>query len=159
MNTLAVFEHPQFGEIRTETINTEPFFCAIDVCRALDMKQSVESSLRKLDDDEKLMLKVSASGQNRQMLFVNESGLYNLIFRSNKPEAKAFRKWVTSEVLPTIRRTGSYTSTVMRCLVSDNKQLGYDFTNLMLRELLKVESRVVRSRMAGLIDFYVSQIQ
>ena len=157
MSNVAIFEHPQFGSMRTETVNNEAWFCASDVCNALDFP-SPEASLRKLDEDEKMMLKIFASSKNRNMWFVNESGLYNLIFRSNKPEAKAFRKWVTSEVLPTIRRTGSYTSTVMRCLVSDNKQLGYDFTNLMLRELLKVESRTTRSRMAGLIDFYVSQI-
>jgi len=158
MSNVAIFEHPQFGAMRTETANNEPWFCAADVCKVLSFKQRTESALRGLDDDEKLMRKVSASGQNRDMWFVNESGLYNLIFCSSKPEAKAFRKWVTSEVLPTIRRTGSYGVSPMRYLVSDNKQLGYDFTNMMLRELLKVENRTVRTRMAGLIDFYVSQI-
>ena len=158
MSNVAIFEHPQFGQMRTETINNEPWFCAADICKVLSLTATTDVAMRKLDDDEKLMRKVYGSGQNRDMWFVNESGLYNLIFRSNKPEAKAFRKWVTSEVLPTIRRTGSYGVSPMRYLISDNKQLGYDFTNLMLRELLKVESRTTRSRMAGLIDFYVSQI-
>jgi prophage antirepressor-like protein len=162
MNNVAIFEHPQFGAIRTETDNNEPWFCASDVCRVLSFKQKTESALRALDEDEKLMRKLSAleneKASNRGNWFVNESGLYNLIFRSNKPEAKAFRKWVTSEVLPAIRRTGSYNHSPLHYLVSDNKQLGYDFTNLMLRELLKIESRTDRNRMAGLVDFYVSQI-
>lgn len=158
MNNVAIFNHPQFGAIRTEKVNNEPWFCAADICKSLEFP-SPEASLRKLDDDEKMMRKIFASSKNRDMWFVNESGLYNLIFRSNKPEAKAFRKWVTSEVLPAIRRTGSYNPSPLRYLVSDNKQLGYDFTNLMLRELLKVESRTTRNRMAGLVDFYVSQIQ
>ena len=159
MSNVAIFEHPQFGHIRTENVSNEPWFCASDVCKALDLTATTDVAMRKLDDDEKLTRKVYGSGQNRIMWFVNESGLYNLIFRSNKPEAKAFRKWVTGEVLPAIRRTGSYNPSPLRYLVIDNKSLGHDFTNLMLRELLKVESRTVRTRMAGLIDFYVSQIQ
>jgi prophage antirepressor-like protein len=160
MSNVAIFEHPQFGKIHTELVNTEPWFCASDVCKALDFP-SPEASLRKLDDDEKLMRKVFASGQNRDKWFVSESGLYNLIFRSNKTEAKTFRKWVTGEVLPAIRRNGFYGAQPrpMAYLVSSNKALASDFTNLMLRELLKVESRIVRTRMAGLIDFYTSQIQ
>lgn len=107
---LQIFENPNSGtQIRTELINSQPWFAAKDVCKSLDIKDT-EVSLRKLDDDEKLMRKVYASGQNRQMWFVNESGLYNLIFRSNKAEARAFRKWVTSEVLPALRRSGTYST-------------------------------------------------
>ncbi len=68
-------------------------------------------SVAKLDDDEKLVQKLFVSGQNRDMIIINESGLYTLIMRSNKPEAKRFRKWVTSEVLPSINRTGMYDRT------------------------------------------------
>lgn len=157
MSNIQIFEHQQFGEIRSQSIKNEPWFCASDVCSSLNLPKP-EAALRGLDDDEKLMLKIFASGQNRDMLFVNESGLYNLIFRSNKPEAKAFRKWVTSEVLPTIRRTGGYQNP-LRYLPKSNQQLAQDFTNLMLRELLKVDSKPVRNRMAGLIDFYTSQIK
>lgn len=101
--------HPQFGEIRMKTEKGEPIFCAKDICEALELTD-VETSLRKLDSDEKLTRKIYASGQNREMLFVNESGLYTLILRSNKPEARKFRKWVTSEVLPAIRKYGFYTT-------------------------------------------------
>lgn len=158
MNNVAIFQHPQFGEIRTQSVSDEPWFCAKDICDALNFKATTDVMLRKLDDDEKLTRKIYASGQNRDMLFVNESGLYNLIFRSNKPEAKAFRKWVTGEVLPAIRRTGSYNS-LFRYTPSSNEQLGQTFENLMYRELLKVDSSRTRNRLANLIDFYVSQIK
>lgn len=87
--------------------NGEPMWVAKDVCDILDLKD-VNRSLSKLDDDEKLMLKIFVSGQNRDMSVINESGLYTLILRSNKPEAKPFKKWVTHEVLPSIRKTGGY---------------------------------------------------
>ena len=107
MEQLKMITHPEFGKIRTEMVKGEPVFAATDICRALGLVKT-ESVLRKLETYEKLMLKVYASGQNRELLFVNESGLYNLIFRSIKPEAKKFRLWVTSEVLPSIRKTGEY---------------------------------------------------
>lgn len=88
-------------------IKDQPWFVAMDVCSSLRISRT-NDAVQKLDDDEKLMRKVSASGQDRLMWTVNESGLYNLIFRSNKAEAKAFRKWVTAEVLPAIRKTGFY---------------------------------------------------
>lgn len=97
----------EFGQIRTEKKGEQFLFCAADVCEVLELEKT-ESSLRKLDDDEKLMLKVYASGQNREMWFVTESGLYALIMRSNKPEARKFRKWITSEVLPSLRKYGVY---------------------------------------------------
>lgn len=87
--------------------NHEPWFVAADVCNALNIG-NVTDAVRRLDEDEKLTSIVSRAGQNREVNMVNESGLYNLIFQSRKPEAKAFRKWVTSEVLPSIRKTGRY---------------------------------------------------
>ena len=83
----------------------EPLFLAKDVCEVLDIDSSRDAVAR-LDDDQKLMSVVTTSGQNRQMTFVTESGLYELIFSSRKAEAKAFRKWVTSVLLPTLRKTG-----------------------------------------------------
>lgn len=93
--------------VRVIMVENQPWFVAKDVCFVLTIRK-VSDAVKKLDDDEKLMPKVSASGQNRSMWCVNESGIYNLIFRSNKPEAKAFRKWVTAEVLPALRQKGSY---------------------------------------------------
>ena len=99
--------NPSNQPIQVEIINQNPWFVAADVCNALNLG-NVTESIRKLDDDEKLTSIVLRSGQNREVNLVNESGLYNLIFQSRKPEAKAFRKWVTAEVLPTIRKTGRY---------------------------------------------------
>jgi prophage antirepressor-like protein len=99
--------NPSNAPIRVQVINQEPWFIAKDVCDALNLTD-VGKTVERLDEDEKLMRTLFVSGQNRQLWLVNESGLYNLIFQSRKPEAKAFRKWVTSEVLPSIRCTGSY---------------------------------------------------
>lgn len=94
--------------VRTVMIGNMPWFVAKDVCEVLELSD-VSMSVAKLDDDEKLVQKLFVSGQNRDMIIVNESGLYTLIMRSNKTEARSFRKWVTSEVLPSIRATGQYT--------------------------------------------------
>jgi prophage antirepressor-like protein len=88
-------------------INNMPYFVAVEVCEILEIG-NVSDVVRRLDDDEKLTSVLSRAGQNREVNLVNESGLYNLIFQSRKPAAKLFRKWVTSEVLPTLRRTGKY---------------------------------------------------
>lgn len=85
----------------------EQLWVARDICAVLEYKE-VSKTVAKLDDDEKLTRKFFVSGQNREMLCVNESGLYTLILRSNKLEAKPFKRWVTHEVLPSIHKTGSY---------------------------------------------------
>lgn len=93
--------------IRVETIGGEPWFVAKDLCEILEL-EDVRRAVEPLDDDEKLTGEILQSGQNRKMWLVNESGMYALVIRSRKPEAKAFRRWVTSEVLPSIRKTGKY---------------------------------------------------
>lgn len=94
--------------IRTIHLNQQPYFVAKDVCDVLGISNGRDAVREKLDPDEKLMSDIPTPGQRRKVWLVNESGLYHLIFRSNKPEAQAFRKWVTSEVLPALRKTGSY---------------------------------------------------
>ena len=108
MNNL--LQHPEFGEIRINKTGDNIIYCAKDLCNALDMVQAAESALRNLDEDEKLMRKIYTSGQRRDVLFVTESGMYALIIRSNKPVARKFRKWVTVEVLPSLRKYGIYTT-------------------------------------------------
>lgn len=97
-------------QIESVLVENEPYFIAKDVCDILEL-DNVTNALSKLDDDEKLTLKVLRAGQNRSVNLVSESGLFALIMRSNKPEAKSFRKWVTSEVLPSLRKNGFYGST------------------------------------------------
>ena len=105
MNELQIFNNEEFGEIRTAVVNNEPMFCLIDICKALELSNSRIVADR-LDEDERRKLDLPRQGET---WFVTESGLYAVILRSDKPNAKKFRKWVTSEVLPSIRKTGSYT--------------------------------------------------
>lgn len=93
--------------IRVQMIEGEPWFVAKDVCDALSIENNRNATSR-LDDDEKGVSIVRTSSGDQQMSIINESGLYNLIFQSRKSEAKKFRKWVTNEVLPNIRKTGRY---------------------------------------------------
>lgn len=90
-----------------EDENTDLWFIAKDVTDILGHR-SANDGTKLLDDDEKLVRTLFVSGQNREVTLINESGLYSLVLRSNKPEAKRFKKWVTSEVLPTIRKHGAY---------------------------------------------------
>jgi|GEM_PF-910987 len=108
MNQIIPFN---YGDNLIRVVNDEesgePLWVAQDVCAVLEYKE-VSKTVAKLDEDEKLTRKFFVSGQNRDMMCVTESGLYTLILRSNKPEAKPFKRWVTHEVLPSIRKTGSY---------------------------------------------------
>lgn len=109
MTAITPFEFPATGQqVRTLLIDGEPWFVAADVCAALDIA-NVGNALARLDDDEKSSIRLTdGTPGNPNRGIVNEAGLYALILRSDKPEAKAFKRWVTHEVLPAIRRTGSY---------------------------------------------------
>ena len=105
MNEPTIFKFEQ-SEVRAITDeHGEPWFVAKDVCDVLELGTE---KIRHLDDDEKGLRKVQTPGGSQQVSIISESGLYALIMRSNKPQAKPFRKWVTAEILPTIRRTGGY---------------------------------------------------
>ena len=108
MNDVKIFENHEFGEVRTTVIDGEPWFVAADVCRALDIGNSRQAMTR-LDDDEKdtVTLNDGIPG-NPEKTVVNEPGLYSLVLGSRKPEAKAFKRWITHEVIPAIRKTGGY---------------------------------------------------
>ncbi len=107
-NEIQIFQSDQFGTIRTAGTAEEPLFCLADICRVLDLQPS--AVMRRLDDGVTSNHPIPDNlGRIQQANFVNEDGLYDVILDSRKPEAKAFRKWITSEVLPSIRKTGSYT--------------------------------------------------
>jgi prophage antirepressor-like protein len=95
------------NEIRTLGTWDAPLFVAADVCAVLDLS-NVSKACESLDDDEKLISQLVISGQNRDVICVTESGLYSLVLRSRKKQAKVFKKWITSKVIPSIRKTGSY---------------------------------------------------
>jgi prophage antirepressor-like protein len=104
---LQIFQYEADFQFRTMDINGENWFVLADACRALDIKNPSDAAKR-LDDDEKAIAPADTLRGTQSMLIVNESGLFSLILRSDKPQARKFKKWVTSEVLPSIRRTGSY---------------------------------------------------
>nr|DAU07672.1 MAG TPA: repressor domain protein [Caudoviricetes sp.] len=108
MNDLQVFKY-QDSEVRTIEMNGEPWFVLKDVCKVLAMDVTqLKKTADRLDADEKGRTQITTPGGVQETWVINESGLYNVILRSDKPEAKPFRKWVTSEVLPTIRKHGAY---------------------------------------------------
>ena len=104
---LAVISSPEFGEIRNVMVDGEPYFVAKDVCEVLGLSK-YRDAFSRLDEDERASIKVDTLGGPQDMVAVNESGLYTLVFQSRKPEAKTFRKWVTKEVLPNIWKHGFY---------------------------------------------------
>ena len=110
MNDIQVFDFED-NAVRVVDIDGEPWFVAADVCRVLALTNTSEA-VKCLDDDEQSKYCLGSGGSDR--VIINESGLYNLIFRSRKPEAKKFRKWVTAEVLPSIRKTGAYVAPAAR---------------------------------------------
>ena len=95
-------------QVRTIILNSEPYFVGKDVADILGYSRADNAIRSHVDDDDKLMHQFSASGQNRNMIIINESGLYSLILASKLPQAKEFKKWITSEVLPAIRKHGGY---------------------------------------------------
>lgn len=113
MNEIKIFSNPQFGEIRTLANDTnEPMFCAADVCKALGYANGRDAIAKHVSEDDVAKRDIIDSlGRTQAASFVNESGLYALIFGSKLDSAKAFKRWVTSEVLPSIRKTGGYIAT------------------------------------------------
>lgn len=108
-SAIQVFNSPQFGEIRTAGTSEDPLFCLSDVCSVLGLRQG--DVKQRLDKGVVSTQPLETAGGIQQANFVNEDGLYDVILDSRKPQAKAFRKWVTSEVLPAIRKTGGYLAT------------------------------------------------
>lgn len=106
-NNLMIFENPEFGAVRSILIDGDPWFVAADVCKALEIEKT-NRALSRLDDDEKGAHSVSTPGGRQRMSIISESGLYSLILGSRKPEARAFKRWITHEVIPSIRKHGAY---------------------------------------------------
>ena len=126
MNELQIFNNEDFGEIRTVTIDNDPWFVASDICKALDIANTTQA-MQRLDDDEKSMLNIGLCGGATNC--VNEYGLYSLVLASRKKEAKDFKRWITHEVLPSIRKTGSYgkpltTLEQIKLIAQGNMELG-----------------------------------
>ena len=108
MNELKVFKNQEFGSVRTLTLNDEPWFVGKDVAKALGYADTFGALKKHVMGEDKLNCQIDSSGQKRDMTCVNESGLYSLIFGSKLESAQKFKRWVTSEVLPALRKTGQY---------------------------------------------------
>lgn len=108
MNEMQIFKNEQFGTVRTVTVNNEPWFVGKDVADDLGYQNGSRDINRHVDEDDRKKIMLSDGTQGKETIVINESGLYSLIFGSKLPTAKQFKHWVTSEVLPTIRKTGSY---------------------------------------------------
>lgn len=108
MNEIKIFKNPQFGSIRTMTQGNEPWFVGKDVAELLGYANTPKAIRDHVDDEDKLTERIVLSGQCREAVLINESGLYSLILSSKLPTAKAFKRWITHEVIPSIRQTGGY---------------------------------------------------
>ena len=133
------FESEQFGTIRTTTIDGEPWFVASDIAKALGYRDA-ERLTRRLDEDEKDTRSVGTLGGNQKMTVINEPGLYNAILGSKIEGAKAFKRWVTHEVLPSIRKYGAYiTPQTMADMMADPRNIAKVF-NALADEQQKVQA-------------------
>lgn len=131
MQELQIFKNNQFGEVRTKVINNEPYFSLNDVCRILEINNPSQAKTRLNKYGVISNEVIDSMGRTQQANFINESNLYKLIFQSRKTEAEKFADWVTSEVLPTIRKHGAYMSSeVIEKTLSDPDYLIRLATNL-----------------------------
>lgn len=108
MNEMMIFSNAEFGKIRVVYREEDPWFVGKDVAQALGYNDTSDALKKHVDPEDKLTRRFADSGQNREMYIINESGLYSLVLSSKLPGAKKFKRWVTSEVLPSIRKTGGY---------------------------------------------------
>ena len=155
MNNLQVFNSDDFGSIRVVNFDGEPWFSASDVCKALEIGNASQA-LTRLDDDERMTTIISnesaATGKS-SMAFVNEMGLYSLVLGSRKEEAKAFKRWITHEVVPSIRKHGIYATDD----VIDNILNNPDFGIKLLTELKEERAARVEAERKNAILTHVNK--
>ena len=146
MKDLKIFENNEFGEVRTTVIDDEPYFSLSDVCRILDIKNSRQAKTR-LNDKGVITNDILTNGGIQKSNFINESNLYKLVFQSRKPEAERFADWVTSEVLPAIRKHGAYmTDGVIERTLTDPDYLIMLATNLKEEKAKRALAEAVNER-------------
>lgn len=133
MNELKIFENSDFGKIRTVLVDGEPYFVGKDVAEVLDYSNPRKAIKDHVDASDKGVTKCDTLGGIQDLTIINESGLYSLIMASKLPTAKQFKRWVTSEVLPSIRKQGSYTQPDMTNQIMDH---------VLLDQLRKAQERL-----------------
>ena len=137
MNELKVFENPAFGRIRTVELDNEPWFVGKDVAEALGYSNARDVLSRHVDEEDKATVAFHDGSQNRNVTAVNESGLYCLILSSKLPGAKEFKRWVTSEVIPSIRKTGGYTLKPMTDYQKEQTRLKEENAHIRKAQILE----------------------
>ena len=148
-----IYKNAEFGEIRTMDINGEPYFVGTDVAKALGYSDSFGAIKKHVDSEDKLVCQINSVGQSRNVTVINESGLYSLILSSKLPTAKRFKHWVTSEVLPAIRKTGGYLadmslSPTLRWMIEAEQKL-----NAQQAEITAVGDKVNAIQEAFTVEF------
>ena len=136
-NQLQVFNNAEFGQVRTIVKNEEVWFVGKDVAEALGYSNTRDALTKHIDNEDRADVAIHDGRQNRSMIIINESGLYSLVFSSKLPSAKKFKHWVTREVLPSIRKTGSYST----------KQQPVDDTKKLRSEAMLLNARTRQAKM------------
>lgn len=131
-NKLEIFKNEEFGEIRAKRINSEPYLCLVDVCKILEISNASQLKTRLNRDGVIISEVIDSLGRKQEATFINESNLYKVIFQSRKDEAEKFTEWVTSEVLPSIRKNGGY--------IANQENLSDE--ELIARALLVAEKKI-----------------
>lgn len=126
MNNISTFRNPAFGSVRAVSINNEPYFVGKDVAEILGYERPTDAVRKRVDPDDRGVAKMETPSGAQEMTIINESGLYSLILSSKLPKAKEFKRWVTSEVLPTIRKTGGYVNNTAQFVDSYFGQLNLE---------------------------------
>lgn len=150
MNNLQIFNSEEFGEIRTVTIDGEPWFCLADICRALELGNVSQVKTRLNQDGVITNEVIDSIGRKQIANFVNEPNMYRLIFQSRKESAERFTDWVTTEILPSIRRTGSY----------EMEQYSPEMKAILMhdKKLVKMDERVTNLENTMTIDYGQQQV-
>lgn len=135
-NEIQIFKHRQFGELRTLNIDGEPWFVAADVCKALEIKNTTDA-LSRLDNDEITLVLIEGASNGLPINAVSEAGLYALVLGSRKKEAKSFKRWVTHDVLPSIRKHGAYLAPQVQNEILNNPDFLISLANKIKEEQAK----------------------
>ena len=135
-NKLMIFENEAFGKVRTLNLNGEPWFVAVDVCSVLDLSNPT-IAVSRLDEDERAKFNLGRQGD---ATIVNEPGLYTLVLGSRKPEAKAFKRWITHEVIPAIRKHGAYMTDALLSRMDEHPELISEYIGKLRAENAKANA-------------------
>lgn len=144
-NKMTLFTNEELGNVRALEIDGEPYFIGKDVAMALGYTNTQKAIRDHVDNEDKLTERIVLSGQNREVVFINESGLYSLILSSKLPKAKAFKHWITAEVLPVIRKTDGYVNDTKQFVdyyFADCNTYGREAITLMLNETKRMANQL-----------------